>query len=146
MMEGLMLGAGRDLVAVWQKFNAARFDNVMLKTKTSKVEATPKGLKVSFEGKEAQLYDMILVSVGRTPNGKKIGADKAGVAVTERGFIKTDSQMRTNVPHIFAIGDVAKNPMLAHKAVHEAHVAAEAADGQKPRSDAPVIPSGADTD
>ena len=146
MMDGLMLGADRDLVAVWQKFNAARFDNVMLKTKTSKVEATPKGLKVSFEGKEAQLYDMILVSVGRTPNGKKIGADKAGVAVTERGFIETDSQMRTNVPHIFAIGDVAKNPMLAHKAVHEAHVAAEAAAGQKSHFDALVIPSVAYTD
>src|SRR5256714_10253661 len=118
----------------------------MLKTKTSKVEATAKGLKVSFDGKEAQLYDMILVSVGRTPNGKKIGAEKAGVAVTERGFIDTDSQMRTNVPHIFAIGDVAKNPMLAHKAVHEAHVAAEAAAGQKSHFDARVVPSVAYTD
>ena len=146
MMDALMLGADRDLVAVWQKFNAPRFDNVMLKTKTTKVEATPKGLKVSFDGKEAQLYDMILVSVGRTPNGRKIGADKAGVAVTERGFIETDSQMRTNVPHIFAIGDVAKNPMLAHKAVHEAHVAAEAAAGLKSHFDALVIPSVAYTD
>ena len=146
MMDALMLGADRDLVAVWQKFNAPRFDNVMLKTKTTKVEATPKGLKVSFDGKEAQLYDMILVSVGRTPNGRKIGADKAGVAVTERGFIDTDSQMRTNVPHIFAIGDVAKNPMLAHKAVHEAHVAAEAAAGLKSHFDALVIPSVAYTD
>jgi dihydrolipoamide dehydrogenase len=146
MMDALMLGADRDLVAVWQKFNAARFDNVMLKTKTTKVEATPKGLKVSFEGKEAQLYEMILVSVGRTPNGKKIGAEKAGVAVTERGFIETDSQMRTNVPQIFAIGDVAKNPMLAHKAVHEAHVAAEAAAGLKSHFDALVIPSVAYTD
>src|SRR5207249_8803131 len=118
----------------------------MLKTKTTKVEATPKGLKASFDGKEAQLYDMILVSVGRTPNGKKIGAEKAGVAVTERGFIDTDSQMRTNVPHIFAIGDVAKNPMLAHKAVHEAHVAAEAAAGQKSHFDARVVPSVAYTD
>jgi dihydrolipoamide dehydrogenase len=146
MMDALMLGADRDLVAVWQKFNAARFDNVMLKTKTTKVEATPKGLKASFEGKDAQLYDMILVSVGRTPNGKKIGAEKAGVTVTERGFIETDSQMRTNVPHIFAIGDVAKNPMLAHKAVHEGHVAAEAAAGQKSHFDALVIPSVAYTD
>ena len=146
MMDALMLGADRDLVAVWQKFNSGRFDNVMLKTKTSKVEATPKGLKASFDGKEAQLYDMILVSVGRTPNGKKIGAEKAGVAVTERGFIDTDSQMRTNVPHIFAIGDVAKNPMLAHKAVHEAHVAAEAAAGQKSHFDARVVPSVAYTD
>jgi len=146
MMDALMLGADRDLVAVWQKFNAPRFDNVMLKTKTTKVEATPKGLKASFDGKDPQTYDMILVSVGRTPNGKKIGAEKAGVAVTERGFIDTDSQMRTNVPHIFAIGDVAKNPMLAHKAVHEAHVAAEAAAGLKSHFDALVIPSVAYTD
>src|SRR6185436_16457226 len=91
-------------------------------------------------------YDMILVSVGRTPNGKKIGAEKAGVAVSERGFIDTDSQMRTSVPHIFAIGDVTKNPMLAHKAVHEAHVAAEAAAGKKSHFDARVIPSVAYTD
>jgi dihydrolipoamide dehydrogenase len=146
MMDALMLGADRDLVAVWQKFNTGRFDRVMLKTKTSKVEATPKGLKASFDGRESQLYDMILVSVGRTPNGKKIGAEKAGIAVTERGFIDTDSQMRTNVPHIFAIGDVAKNPMLAHKAVHEGHVAAEAAAGQKSHFDARVVPSVAYTD
>src|SRR2546423_9164348 len=118
----------------------------MLKAKTRRVEATARGLKVSFVAKEAQLYDMILVSVGRTPNGKKIGAEKAGVAVTERGFIDPDSQMRTNVPHIFAIGDVAKNPMLAHKAVHEGHVAAEAAAGQKSHFDARVVPSVAYTD
>jgi dihydrolipoyl dehydrogenase len=146
MMDGLMLGADRDLVAVWQKFNAPRFDKVMLKTKTSKVEASSQGLKVSFEGAEAKTYDMILVSVGRVPNGKKIGADKAGVAVTDRGFIETDSQMRTNVPHIYAIGDIARNPMLAHKAVHEGHVAAEAAAGQKAHFDARVIPSVAFTD
>ncbi|MFN2643945.1 MAG: dihydrolipoyl dehydrogenase [Burkholderiales bacterium] len=146
MMDGLMLGADRDLVAVWQKYNAKRFDRIMLQTKTTKVEASAKGLRVSFEGKEAETYDMILVSVGRAPNGKKIGADKAGVAVTERGFIDSDSQMRTNVPHIFAIGDVAKNPMLAHKAVHEAHVAAEAAAGHKSHFDARVIPSVAYTD
>ena len=148
MMDGLMLGADRDLVAVWQKFNARRFDSVMLKTKTTKVEALPSGLKVSFEGEktETRAYDMILVSVGRVPNGRKIGAEKAGVAVTERGFIETDSQMRTNVPHIFAIGDVTRNPMLAHKAVHEAHVAAEAAAGQKSHFDARVIPSVAYTD
>src|SRR2546423_14607369 len=118
----------------------------MLKAKTRRVEATARGLKVHFDGKEAQTYDAILVSVGRVPNGKKIGAEKAGVAVSERGFIETDSQMRTNVPHIFAIGDVAKNPMLAHKAVHEAHVAAEAAAGQKSHFDARVIPSVAYTD
>jgi dihydrolipoamide dehydrogenase len=148
MMDGLMLGADRDLVAVWQKFNARRFDSIMLKTKTSKVEASSQGLKVSFEGenKSSQLYDMILVSVGRVPNGRKIGAENAGVAVTERGFIETDSQMRSSVPHIYAIGDIARNPMLAHKAVHEAHVAAEAAAGQKSHFDARVIPSVAYTD
>src|SRR5437868_4099579 len=146
MMDNLMLGADRDLVAIWEKYNKERFDNVMLKTKTTKVEASAKGLKVSFDGKDPQTYDLILVSVGRTPNGKKIGAEKAGVMVTQRGFIETDSQMRTNVPHIFAIGDVTKNPMLAHKAVHEAHVAAEAAAGQKSHFDALVIPSVAYTD
>ena len=146
MMDGLMLGADRDLVAVWQKFNAGRFDKVMLKTKTTKVEAAKDGLRVSFEGAEAKTYDMILVSVGRVPNGKKIGADKAGISVDERGFIKTDSQMRTNVPNIYAIGDIAGNPMLAHKAVHEGHVAAEAAAGMKSHFDARVVPSVAYTD
>jgi dihydrolipoamide dehydrogenase len=148
MTDGLMLGADRDLVAVWQKFNARRFDSIMLNTKTTKVDASPQGLKVSFEGekKDSGTYDMILVSVGRVPNGRKIGAEKAGVAVTERGFIETDAQMRTNVPHIYAIGDIARNPMLAHKAVHEAHVAAEAAAGQKSHFDARVIPSVAYTD
>jgi dihydrolipoamide dehydrogenase len=146
MMDGLMLGADRDLVAVWQKFNAKRFDNIMLGTKTSKVEASKEGLKVSFDGKPAQTYDAILVSVGRAPNGKRVGAQKAGVTVTERGFIEADSQMRTNVPHIYAIGDITKNPMLAHKAVHEGHVAAEAAAGHKSHFDARVIPSVAYTD
>jgi dihydrolipoamide dehydrogenase len=146
MMDGLMLGADRDLVAAWQKFNAKRFDNIMLGAKTSKVEAGKDGLKVSFEGKAAQTYDVILVSVGRVPNGKKIGAEKAGVNVTDRGFIGTDSQMRTNVPHIYAIGDITKDPMLAHKAVHEGHVAAEAAAGHKSHFDARVIPSVAYTD
>jgi dihydrolipoamide dehydrogenase len=146
MMDGLMLGADRDLVAVWQKMNARRFDNVLLKTKTTKVEASAQGLKVAFEGKPAQTYDAILVSVGRVPNGKKIAADKAGVEVDAKGFIAADSQMRTNVPHIYAIGDVTRNPMLAHKAVHEGHVAAEAAAGQKSHFDARVIPSVAYTD
>ncbi|MBS0337412.1 MAG: dihydrolipoyl dehydrogenase [Proteobacteria bacterium] len=150
MMDSLMLGPDRDLVAVWQKFNAARFDNVMLKTKTVKVEATPQGIKAWFEGEKApkdpQTYDLVLVSVGRTPNGKSIGADKAGVAVNERGFIPVDSQMRTNVPHIFAIGDIVGQPMLAHKAVHEGHVAAEAAAGEKSHFDASVIPGVAYTD
>jgi dihydrolipoamide dehydrogenase len=146
IMDALMLGADRDLVAVWQKFNAPRFDRIMLKAKTTKVEAAKDGLRVSFEGAEAKTYDMILVSVGRVPNGKRIAAEKAGVAVTDRGFIDTDSQMRTNVAHIYAIGDITKNPMLAHKAVHEGHVAAEAAAGQKSHFDARVIPSVAFTD
>ncbi len=150
MMDALMLGPDRDLVAVWQKFNAARFDNVMLKTRTVKVEASAKGLKVWFEGENApaepQLYDLILVSVGRTPNGKNIGAGNVGVNVNERGFITVDSQMRTNVSHVFAIGDIVGQPMLAHKAVHEGHVAAEAAAGQKSHFDARVIPGVAYTD
>jgi dihydrolipoamide dehydrogenase len=146
MMDGLMLGADRDLVAVWQKFNAPRFDKVMLKTKTTKVEAAKDGLRVSFEGAEPKTYDMILVSVGRVPNGKNIGADKAGVNVDAKGFVPVDSQMRTNVPNIYAIGDIAGNPMLAHKAVHEGHVAAEAANGMKSHFDARVVPSVAYTD
>jgi len=146
MMDGLMLGADRDLVNVWQKFNAPRFDKVMLKTRTTKVEAAKDGLRVSFEGAEAKTYDMILVSVGRIPNGKKVGAEKAGVNVDAKGFITVDSQMRTNVPNIFAIGDIAGNPMLAHKAVHEGHVAAEAASGMKSHFDARVVPAVAYTD
>ncbi|HEU4621804.1 MAG TPA: dihydrolipoyl dehydrogenase [Burkholderiaceae bacterium] len=150
MMDGLMMGADRDLVTVWQKTNAKRFDKVMLKTKTVGVEAKPEGIVVRFEGEQApaepQTYDLVLVSVGRTPNGKKIGAENAGVAVTDRGFIEVDKQMRTNVPHIHAIGDIVGQPMLAHKAVHEAHVAAEAAAGQKSYFDARVIPSVAYTD
>src|SRR5947208_8504104 len=141
MMDGLMLGADRDLVAVWQKFNAPRFDRIMLKAKTTKVEASSQGLKVSFDGAEAKTYDTILVSVGRVPNGKNIGADKAGVAVTDRGFISVDSQMRTNAPQYFAIGDIARNPMLAHKALQQGPVAAEAAAGQKAHFDARVLPS-----
>ena len=129
MMDGLMQGADRDLVKVWEKMNAGRFDKIMLKTKTVGAEATPEGIKVQFEGldgsKSEGLYDLVLQAVGRTPNGKKIGAEKAGVAVTDRGFINVDLQMRSNVPHIFAIGDIVGQPMLAHKAVHEAHVAAE---------------------
>jgi len=146
MMDGLMLGADRDLVAVWQRFNAGRFDEVMLRTRTTKAEAAKDGIRIFFDGKDSKTYDLVLVSVGRVPNGGKIGADKAGIAVTERGFIETDSQMRTNVPHIYAIGDIARNPMLAHKAVHEGHVAAEAAAGQKAHFDARVIPSVAFTD
>ncbi len=144
MLDGLMQGADRDLVKVWQKMNAPRFDNIMLKTRTVGAEATAEGIRVSFEGeqapKEPQVYDLVLQAVGRSPNGKKIGADKAGVAVTDRGFIPVDIQMRTNVPHIFAIGDIVGQPMLAHKAVHEAHVAAEVIAGEiqgNPSSPAP---------
>ncbi len=150
MLDGLMQGADRDLVRVWQKMNAPRFDNIMLKTKTVGAEATADGIRVTFEGegapKEPQLYDLVLQAVGRSPNGKKIGAEKAGVVVNERGFIPVDVQMRTNVPHIFAIGDIVGQPMLAHKAVHEAHVAAEVAAGEKSAFDARVIPSVAYTD
>ncbi|MDX2220106.1 MAG: dihydrolipoyl dehydrogenase [Burkholderiales bacterium] len=150
MLDGLMQGADRDLVKVWQKMNDKRFDQIMLKTKTVGAEAKTDGIYVTFEGesapKEAQRYDLVLQAVGRSPNGRKIAADKAGVAVTDRGFINVDSQMRTNVPHIFAIGDIIGQPMLAHKAVHEGHVAAEAAAGQKSHFDARVIPSVAYTD
>ena len=150
MLDGLMQGADRDLVKVWEKMNAGRFDKVMLKTKTVGAKATDAGIEVSFEGEKApagpQVYDLVLVSVGRSPNGKKIGAEKAGVAVTERGFIDVDKQMRTNVAHIFAIGDIVGQPMLAHKAVHEAHVAAEVAHGEKSFFDARQIPSVAYTD
>jgi dihydrolipoamide dehydrogenase len=134
MMDGLMQGADRDLVKVWQKMNQHRFDNIMLKTKTVGAQATPEGIKVQFEGldgtKSEGIYDLVLQAVGRTPNGNKIAADKAGVSVTDRGFINVDIQMRTNVPHIFAIGDIVGQPMLAHKAVHEAHVAAEVIAGE----------------
>ncbi len=144
MMDGLMQGADRDLVKVWQKVNAYRFDNIMTSTKTVAVEAKEDGIYVSFEGekapKEPQRYDCVLVAAGRAPNGKLCAAEKAGVAVTERGFIEVDKQQRTNVPHIYAIGDVVGQPMLAHKAVHEGHVAAENCAGHKAYFDARVIP------
>ena len=158
MLDGLMQGADRDLVKVWQKLNAPRFDHIMLKTKTVGAEATKEGILVRFEGEGApaqpQLYDMVLQAVGRAPNGKQIAADKAGVVVTERGFIPVNTQMRTNVAHIFAVGDIVGQPMLAHKAVHEAHVAAEVAAGEQMGDqvlsravfDARVIPSVAYTD
>ncbi len=150
MLDGLMPGADRDLVKVWEKVNAPRFDTIMLKTKTVAVEAKTDGIYVTFEGEQApaklQRYDMVLVAVGRSPNGKLIDAGKAGVAVTGRGFIEADKQMRTNVPHIFAIGDIAGPPMLAHKATHEAKVAAEVAAGHKSSFDARCIPSVAYTD
>jgi len=150
MLDGLMLGADRDLVKVWEKMNKPRFDRVMLKTKAVAVDAKKDALYVSFEGEQApsgpQPYDLVLLAVGRSPNGRKIGADKAGVLVTDQGFIPADTQLRTNVPHIFAIGDIIGQPMLAHKATHEGHVAAEAAAGQKSFFDARVIPSVAYTD
>ncbi|EJE54777.1 dihydrolipoamide dehydrogenase [Acidovorax sp. CF316] len=161
MLDGLMQGADRDLVKVWQKMNAKRFDNIMLKTKTVGAKATPEGIEVTFASAEEggtapapQVYDLVLQAVGRTPNGKKIAAEKAGVAVTDRGFINVDIQMRTNVPHIFAIGDIVGQPMLAHKAVHEAHVAAEVIAGEiqgnkelaSAAFNARVIPSVAYTD
>ena len=158
MLDGLMQGADRDLVKVWEKINKHRFDRIMLKTKTVAATATPQGIKVEFEGLDGTrsegLYDLVLQAVGRSPNGKKLAAEQAGVAVTERGYINVDVQMRTNVPHIFAIGDIVGQPMLAHKAVHEAHVAAEVIAGEllgqpewaKVAFDARVIPSVAYTD
>ena len=158
MLDGLMQGADRDLVKVWQKMNAHRFDNIMLKTKTVGAQATPQGIKVQFEGLDGSqsegTYDLVLQAVGRTPNGKKIAAEAAGVKVSDRGFIDVDIQMRTNVAHIHAIGDIVGQPMLAHKAVHEAHVAAEVIAGEllgKPELaasafNARVIPSVAYTD
>ncbi len=157
MQDGLMQGADRDLVKVWQKMNAHRFDRIMLGTKTVAAEATADGIRVSFEGPNApepQTYDLVLQAVGRSPNGGKIGAAAAGVQVSERGFIPVDAQMRTNAPHIFAIGDIVGQPMLAHKAVHEAHIAAQVIAGEllgdaqlaKSAFDARVIPSVAYTD
>jgi dihydrolipoamide dehydrogenase len=150
MLDGVMTGADRDLVKVWEKKNATRFDSIMLKTKTASAQATREGIEVAFEGEKApaapQVYDLVLVAVGRTPNGKVIDAANAGVAVTDRGYVPVDRQMRTNIAHIFAIGDIAGPPMLAHKAVHEGHVAAEAAAGQPSFFDAKQIPSVAYTD
>ena len=157
MMDGLMQGADKDLVKVWQKMNAHRFDNIMLKTKTVAAKATPKGIEVTFESEgktHTDTYDLVLQAVGRSPNGRKIAAEKAGVEVTDRGFINVDTQMRTNVSNIFAIGDLVGQPMLAHKAVHEAHVAAEVIAGEllgqsdlaASQFNARVIPSVAYTD
>ncbi len=150
MLDTLMTGADRDLVKVWKKRNAPRFDKLMLKTRTTRVEAKADGIWVTFEGEqapaEAQRYDLVLVAAGRRPNGNQLDANRAGINVGERGFIEVDSQMRTNVPNIFAIGDIVGQPMLAHKAVHEGHVAAEAAAGKKSHFDAAVIPSVAYTD
>lgn len=145
----LMPGADRDLVRAWEKFNARRFRKVMLGTKVVSGSASKDGITIQFEGPNTpatETYDLVLVAVGRSPNGRQIGAEKAGVAVSDRGFISIDRQMRTNVPHIFAIGDIACAPMLAHKAVHEGHLAAEAAAGKPSFFDAAAIPSVAYTD
>jgi len=149
---GLMPGADRDLVKVWEKMNLSRFNRVMLNTKCVAAKADSSGVTVQFEGAngtatpDAGTYDRVLVAVGRSPNGGKLAADQAGVIVDERGFINVDNQMRTNVPHIFAIGDLVGQPMLAHKAVHEGHVAAEVAAGHKRVFDPLQIPSVAYTD
>ncbi len=150
-MDGLIPGCDRDLIRPLQKRMEKRFEKIMLSTKVSKIEAKKDGIYVSFEGgedapKEAQVYDRVLVSIGRRPNGKNIGAENAGVAVDDRGFIAVDKQMRTNVPHIFAIGDIVGQPMLAHKATHEGKVAAEVIAGHKTEFVASVIPSVAYTD
>ena len=149
LADQLMPGADLDLVKPLQQRIAKRYKGIHLKTKVVEAKATKKGIEVTFDGEsipETKLFDRVLVSVGRSPNGGKVGADKAGVEVTDRGFIPVDRQMRTNVPHIFAIGDLVGQPMLAHKATHEAKVAAEAAAGQKSFFDARVIPSVAYTD
>jgi dihydrolipoamide dehydrogenase len=149
LMDGLIPGCDRDLIRPLEKRISSRYEKIMLKTKVTGVEATKEGLRVKFEGEQAiepELYDKVLLSVGRAPNGKKIGAEAAGVLVNERGFIPVDPQMRTNVPHIFAIGDIAGQPMLAHKASHEGKLAAEVAHGEKRAFDARVIPSVAYTD
>ena len=149
-MDGLITGCDRDLVRPLQKRMEKRFESIMLSTKVSKIEAKKDGIHVSFEGENApdgvQIYDRVLVSIGRKPNGKNIGAENAGVAVNEWGFINVDKQQRTNVAHIFAIGDIVGQPMLAHKATHEAKVAAEVIAGHKVEFVASVIPSVAYTD
>ena len=149
LTAGLMPGCDPDLVRPLEKRIRARYEQVLTGTKVTGIEAQPNGLKVSFAGEKApapQQFARVLVAVGRVPNGKAIGAERAGVAVSERGFIGADKQMRTNVPHIFAIGDIAGAPLLAHKAMHEGKVAAEVAAGRKSAFDARVIPSVAYTD
>ena len=147
--DQLVPAADKDVIKIYQKYVKNKF-NVMLSTKVVGVEAKEDGLYVSFEGKNAPAdavrYDKVLVAVGRTPNGKLLDADKAGVNVDERGFINVDKQLKTNVDHIFAIGDIVGQPMLAHKAVHEGHVAAEVISGQKHFFDPKCIPSIAYTD
>jgi len=149
LLDQLMPGADPDLVKPLATRLSKRYAGIHLKVKVAKIESTKEGLKATFEGEKApepQVYDRVLVAIGRSPNGNKIDADKAGVQVTDRGFIPVDKQMRTNVPHIFAIGDLVGQPMLAHKATHEGKVAAEVCAGQKSEFVARVIPSVAYTD
>ncbi|MDR0588654.1 MAG: dihydrolipoyl dehydrogenase [Burkholderiales bacterium] len=137
----LMPGADRDLVKVWEKKNTHRFEKILLKTGVTAAHATSKGIEVTYSTGDKDCFDLVLVSVGRKPNGKRIAPEAAGVDCDERGFIRADQTMRTNVPHIFAIGDIVGQPMLAHKAVHEGHVAAETIAGHKAAFDALTIPS-----
>lgn len=150
LMDQLMPGADKDMVKPLHNRIGKRYEAIMLKTKVTKIEAEKKGLKVTFEGEQApaepQLYDRVLMAVGRRPNGREINAEAAGLIVNERGFIPVDKQMRTNVPHIFAIGDIVGDPMLAHKAVHEGKVAAENIAGHKAFFEPLTIPSVAYTD
>ena len=149
MMDSLIPGADKDLVRPLQRKISKQYENIWLGTRVTAIEPLNEGLKVSFEGSkapESQVFDKVLVAVGRTPNGARLAAEKAGVQVDERGFIQVDEQQRTNVPHIYAIGDIVGQPMLAHKAVHEGKVAAEVAAGLKSGFEARVIPSVAYTD
>jgi dihydrolipoamide dehydrogenase len=149
LMDGLITGCDRDLVKPLEKIIGKRYEKIYVSTKVTKMEAQKQGIKVSFEGKDApesDIFDRVLVAVGRVPNGAKIGADKAGVQVNERGFIPVDKQLRTNVPHIYAIGDIVGQPMLAHKASHEGKIAAEVIAGHKAFFDARTIPAVAYTD
>jgi dihydrolipoamide dehydrogenase len=149
LMDQLIPGADKDIVTPLTKKITKQYENIYLKTKVTAVEATDGGLRVRFEGggaPETDTFDKVLVAVGRRPNGRLIGAENTGVLVDERGYIQVDKQQRTNVPHIFAIGDVVGQPMLAHKAVHEGKVAAEVAAGKTSFFDAKVIPSVAYTD
>ena len=159
MGHGLMPGADRDLVKVWEKHNRVRFNKIMLNTRTVAAQAKSDGIYIRFESADSSTdataaptpfpescYDLVLVAVGRSPNGQHIAAEQAGVQVGARGFIAVDQQQRTNVAHIFAIGDIVGQPMLAHKAVHEGHVAAEVIAGQKRYFDAKQIPAVAYTD
>jgi dihydrolipoamide dehydrogenase len=149
LLDGLIPGADRDIIRPLHKRIEKRYEGIYLKTKVSKIEATKEGLKATFEGEGApqpQVYDRVLLSVGRRPNGKAIGAEAAGVLVNERGYIPVDRQMRTNVPHIYAIGDIVGEPMLAHKASYEGKLAAEVIAGHRAAFDARTIPSVAYTD